>query len=124
MALDVLPYYEKGRLAMGSGDLMDVFNVDIELKDGSKLLHTLRKSPAGFVQGTYETTGSFDTYIAPEGPEADWLAGVQGRSVNQFRLKLSGITVTIDAKIDSVKVKQAVDDATQFNISFIGVTTI
>jgi hypothetical protein len=118
---DTLPNFEKARLALGNGDLMDVYNFDTEYKDDSKLVHTLRKHGAGFVQGTIEFTGSFDTYIHPGGVEADWWAAVQLRSVNQLRFKLSGgITLAVDCKITSTKLKQAVDSAQEVNVSFIG----
>lgn len=121
---DSLIGFEKARLAMGNSDLMDVYNVDIEVKDDSKLVHSIRKSPAGYVQGTFECSGSFDTLIHPGGPEADWIKSVQTRSTNQYRFKASGVTITIDAKNNSVKAKQAVDGATEFNISFVGNVTL
>ena len=39
--------FPKGRLAMGAGDLIDVFDITQENEDGEETVSTLRNNPAG-----------------------------------------------------------------------------
>ncbi len=117
---DDLPNFEKGRMVMNTGDLMDVTDFDFEFKDDGKVLHTLRASPAGFVQGNIEASGSFNFLCHPDGPEFDWIKTIAKNVVKQLRFKFSGLTIAIIVKMNSLKITAKTDDAIQGTISWVG----
>ncbi len=112
--------YPRGAIAMGNGDLMQVTNATVDLKNNAKLKHTLRKKGAGAVLGNEECTVSFDFEIPEIGPEKDYIDLVQAGTVKQIRLKVPGKTYVVNGVFSSCKHELPLDDAIKGSCEFIG----
>lgn len=112
--------YERGRIAMGSGDLIDVTNVKIDLTNNGKQVHTLRQKGAGNVLGTEETTVTFDYVVSDQGEEADYFAMCKNGTIKQLRLKIPGRTMTVNGIYKDVSIEMPLDDAIKGSCTFIG----
>lgn len=111
--------YSKGSIALGSGDLLDVTDVKVDVTDGSKLVHVMR-GVSGVVQGNEEATITFNARVSEDGEEADWLALVKKNMIKQLRIKLDGRTMTVNGKFQSVGYELPLDDAVTVSLTFIG----
>ena len=85
MATDQLTY-PRGRIALDTGDLLDVTNVKLDATNNSKQVHTLRRKGAGVTLGTEETTITFGVAVSEEGLERDYLTMVKRGTIKQLRL--------------------------------------
>lgn len=121
---DPLPYYPKGRIALGNGDLMDVENVKITVKNGAKLKHTLRRSPSGVVLGVKEVELSFEGTVSEAGYERDYIGAVLAGTVKQLRIKVPGETLTFTGVPTERGQELPLDDAIKFNVSWVGKVSV
>lgn len=112
--------YPRGAIALGSGDLIDVTNVKIDLANGAKQVHTIRQKGAGFTLGVEETTVTFDAVISDQGEERDYFDLLKKGRIRQIRLKIPGRTMTVNGTVSSIGVELPLDDAIKQNITFIG----
>src|SRR3954471_18049568 len=112
--------FPRGRIAMDSGDLADVTNVKIDLTNNAKQIHTIKQKGAGYTLGTEETTVSFDLVVFENGQERDWIGTCKKGTTKQVRLKLPGMTITINGTVKQVGIEMPLDDAIKQSISFIG----
>lgn len=117
---DTFNKYPRGSIAMGNGDLMQVINAKVSVKNGAKLKHTLRKKGAGATLGNEETTVTFDFEIPETGPEKDYIDLVQQGTVKQIRLKVPGKTYTVNGVFSSCDTELPLDDAIKGSVEFIG----
>ncbi len=117
---DTFNKFPRGSIAMGNGDLMQVTNVKVSLKNGAKLKHTLRKKGAGAVLGNEECTVTFDYEIPETGPEKDYMDLVQTGAVKQLRLKVPAKTYTVNGVYSSSDMELPLDDAIKGSCEFIG----
>lgn len=123
MSDDVL-YYPKGRIAVGTGDLMQVQDFSAEIKNGGKLVHTLRRSPSGVTQGLKEANVSFNAVLDEKGPERDYWTSVLSTVVKQMRGKFPGLTLTFNGIFTETKLDVSMEDAIKYSTSFTGNVTI
>jgi hypothetical protein len=121
---DSLPYYPKGRIALGNGDLYDVENVKITVKNGAKLKHTLRRSPSGVTKGTTEAEISFEGTVPESGYERDYIGKVLAGTVTQIRIKVPGETITFTGVPTERGMDLPLDDAVKFNVNWIGKVSV
>lgn len=121
--VDDFPDYPKGQVALGSGDLLDVFQWSLEFEDGEKVVSTLRRNPGGSTHGTRSATMNLSTAVPHTGFERDWLGKYKKREVVELRLKIPGTTFTLVGRLTKPKVNGSVDDFIHFDISAIGQTT-
>ena len=112
--------YPRGYIAMGSGDLIDVTDVKIDISDGTKQVHTLRQKGAGVTQGVEESTITFNIVIGEDGEEADWLKLVKKNEIKQLRMKLPGRTITANGKFNAASYELPLDDAIKLGMTFVG----
>lgn len=112
-------YYPRGRIALDSGDLIDVTNVKLDSTNNAKLVHTLRQPGAGVVFGNQETTISFDAAISEDGPERDYFMLVQKGTVKQLRLKIPGKTLSAEGVFKDVNVEIPLDAEVKQSMTFI-----
>jgi hypothetical protein len=117
---DPLPYYPKGRLAMGNGELMDIENVKVTTKNGAKLKHTLKKSPSGVTKGVLETELSFEGIVSENGYERDYIGRVINGTVTQLRVKVPGETLVFTGVPTERSMELPLDDAIKFTVSWVG----
>lgn len=115
--------YPRGRIALSNGDLVDCTNVKIEQTNNSKQVHTLAKKGAGITQGNEETTVSFDLVVSENGPERDWLSFLKKGLIKQVRLKLPGLTITVNGVVKQLSTDMPLDDAIKQSVTFIGHTS-
>lgn len=117
---ETLLYYPKGRLALGNGDLLDVENVKVTVKNGAKLKHTLRRSPSGVTAGVEEAELTFEGTVSEEGYERDYLGMVKNKTIKQLRFKVPGETLTFTGVATERTQEAPLEDAIKFSISMIG----
>ena len=66
--------YSKARIAMASGDLMQVTNLKVSTDNSAKTVPTLRRPRgAGVTVGEEKTSVSFDYVIDDDGAERDYI---------------------------------------------------
>lgn len=119
MAEDFLQF-PMGSIAMLNGDLIDVTNVKITTKRNNKVQHTLRRSGAGKVHGTEETTVTFDAIVSEQGAERDYLSDLKLGKIRKLRYKVPGETGTIIGSTDERSLELSLDNAVKYSISFSG----
>lgn len=115
--------YPRGRIALGTGDLLDVTNVKLDITNNSKQVHTLRRKGAGVTLGTEETTVTFDVAVSEEGFERDYLTMVKRGTIKQLRLKLAGATINVEGIFKDVGFELPLDSEIKQNLTFIGKIT-
>jgi len=113
-------FYPQGSIAMGNGDLVDVYDITLDLTDNSKQISTLRKRGAGITQGQEECTVSFSSKIGENGEEADYFQMVKKKVIKQLRIKIPNRTITIEGKYKDISLGSTVDDAIDLKATFIG----
>lgn len=117
---DSLQRYPRGQIGHGSGALVEVENVDLDVKTNSKLKHTLARTPSGYTTGTREATLSFKMNIGENGPERDFYTALDNGSVQGFRLLLPGaLTFRVTGVVNSNKYGVPLDDAVTVDIEVI-----
>jgi hypothetical protein len=117
---DSLQRYPRGQIGHGSGALIEVENVDLDVKTNSKLKHTLARTPSGYTTGTREATLSFKMNIGENGPERDFYTALDNGSVQGFRLLLPGaLTFRVTGVVNSNKYGVPLDDAVTVDIEVI-----
>jgi len=117
---DILPYYPKGRLALGNGDLLDVVSVKTNIKNGGKLKHTIRQSPSGYVLGVRECDLNFEAIVSEKGYERDYIGMVLSGLVKQLRIKVPGSTLIFTGIATSKSIELPLDDAVKYTVDWIG----
>lgn len=120
MADQELKRYPRGQIAIGNGDLQQASLARFTFTNNGRLKHTLRKTPAGFVLGTREASGSFELQVDEDGPELQVFEAIRAGEIKNFRFKLPQITKTIEGIFTSVDVEEPLDDAVKFTVNFIG----
>src|SRR6185436_8097716 len=103
--------FPKGQIAMGNGDLVDVYNVKHEITNNAKQIHTLRRKGAGMTLGTEETTVTFEATVSEDGPERDYLKAIKRGLIRQLRIKIPGETLTINGMATKRSLELPLDDA-------------
>jgi hypothetical protein len=119
MADDFLDY-PKGRWAVGPGDLLDVYDVNVQYTDGEKTVPTLRRNPGGSTGGPRFVKATFKCAISQNGYERDFMGYYRKRTVVQGRLKVPGLTHNITGRYTEPKVMTNTDSFVEFEISVIG----
>jgi len=115
--------YPQSYLAQGNGDLAQVTNFRISLKNGAKVISTLRRRGNGISFGTEEATVTFDFAIDEDGMERDYVRAIQRREIKQLRGKLpGGQTLVINGAYSQVDLDGPLDDATKGSATFVGKT--
>lgn len=122
MATDHLDY-PRGRIAMDSGDLMDVSDVTYDRTNNATTVHTLRRGQAGTTLGKEETTVSFNVMVSANGLERDYLSMVKTGTVKQVRLKVIDATITVEGRYKDVGFDLPIDAPINQRLTFIGKTT-
>ncbi len=115
--------YPRGRIAMSTGDLIDVTNVKFEHTNNAKQVHTIVQKGAGIVQGNTESTVTFDMVVSEQGLERDYYGYLQNGLIKQVRLKIPGSTFTINGMVKQISAEIPLDDAIKVSITFIGKKT-
>jgi hypothetical protein len=121
MAADFLDY-PKGRFALGAGDLIDVYDVNIAIEDGEKIVATLRQNPAGSTSGTKSSVTTFKSAISEAGFERDFMGKYEKREVVETRLKVPGLVFTSKGRFTKPQILSNVDGFIDFTIGLIGRT--
>lgn len=120
---DDMKTYPRGRIAMGSGDLIDVTDVKHDVSNDASLVHTLRTPKgAGVVQKTEKTTVSFNAVVSEDGPERDYMKDLKSGRIRQIRLKIPGETLTVNGMVSKRSLEIPLDDAVKYSIEFVGRT--
>lgn len=113
--------YPKAKIAMGSGDLVDVINVKGKLTNNAKQVHTLRKRGAGITLGTEESSVSFTSAISENGVERDYWKLCKKGTKTQLRIKIpGGKTLVYNGVYKTVDTDGPIDDAVKVECEFIG----
>jgi len=112
--------YPKGRISMGAGDLVDVFDIGHKYEVGEELVHTIRKNPAGSTGGKRKSEITFKAAIPAEGFERDYHGKAVKREKFQLRLKLPGKTITQVGRLSIVESHTSVDGFIEFTATHIG----
>jgi len=112
--------FPKGHVALGAGDLIDVFDWGFEGGDGEKIVATIRANPAGSTFGTRSGKLNISAAISHAGFERDWFGKWTKREVVEIRLKLPGLTITVTGRLTQPRVTGNVDDFVKFMVAVIG----
>ena len=112
--------YPRGRIAMDSGDLIDVTNVKFGTTNNAKQVHTIRQKGAGVTMGTEESTVSFDIVVSEDGLERDYVQLVKKGTIKQLRLKIPGATLTYNGVYRKFDGELPLDDTIKLSLEFIG----
>ncbi len=111
--------YPKGRLAQGSGDLIDVSDVSVNYVDGEKHVHTMRRNAAGSTTGGRAVNISFTTKLSEAGFERDWMGIYRRREVKQYRLKVPGQTFVLEGRLTQPSITSNVDGEITFVVGVV-----
>jgi len=117
MGTEVFPV---GTIAMGSGDLLDVYNVDLTITSNKKQISTIRKPGAGIFKGVEECTVTFSSKIGENGEELDYVEMVKKNQITSLRLKIPNRTMTIEGGYSETKITTSLDDAIDLQATFVG----
>lgn len=117
---DEQPIYPRGRIALGSGDLIEVTNVKVTHTNNAKQVHTMARKGAGITFGVEETSITFDIVISENGPERAWARLVKRGTISQVRIKVPGETMTVNGAFQSRDFELPLDDAIKLTMTFIG----
>ena len=101
--------YPKARVGMGSGDLVDVYDVSGQLEDGEQTVSTLRSNPGGSTGGKRSAKLTFKSAISEEGFERDYFGMWAKRKVVQMRLKVPGRTISFIGRLTSPSLSNNTD---------------
>lgn len=112
--------YPRGRIAVGSGDLIDVTNVKINTTNNAKQVHTILQKGAGITLGVEETTVSFDSVIGEDGQERDYFTLVKTGVISQLRIKLPLETITVEGTYKTRDFELPLDDSIKLSMEFVG----
>jgi hypothetical protein len=112
--------YPRGRIALGSGDLIDVTNVKVMHTNNAKQVHTMNRSGTGTVKGNEETTISYDCVVSETGQERDYFALVKTGKIVQLRIKLPLETITVEGSYKSRSFDLPLDDSIKLSLEFVG----
>lgn len=112
--------YPRGRIALESGDLIDVTNVKIDHTNNAKQVHTIRQKGAGITMGVEETTVSYDIVVSEDGLERDYINFVKRGRIKQLRMKVPGETITVNGVFQSQSYELPLDDSIKLSMTFIG----
>lgn len=112
--------YPRGRIASGSGDLIDVTNIKITTTNNAKQVHTILQKGAGITTGVEETTVTFDSVISEDGQERDYFTLVKTGVIGQVRIKLPLETITVEGAYKTRDFELPLDDSIKLSIEFIG----
>ena len=121
---DEMLYYPRARIAAGNGDLMDIEDFSVEVKNNGKLKHTQRRSPSGVVKGNTEANVSFNAILSEKGWERDYVTAILNGTIKQIRVKVPGETIVISGIYTDRKVDAPLDDAIKYAVQFIGKPTV
>lgn len=115
--------YPKLRMAIGAGDLIDVYDVSLSWEDGKKSVSTLRQPRSGHTVGSTEVKVTFKSYISEEGFERDYFGPYQRDEQINAKVKLpGGTTIGIVGTYTQPRITGNVDGAVEFEMSMIGST--
>lgn len=112
--------YPRGRIASGSGDLIDVTDIKVSTTNNAKQVHTILQKGAGITQGTEETTVSFNSVISEDGQERDYFLGIKTGRIQQLRIKIPGETLTVEGAYKTRDFELPLDDSIKLALEFIG----
>jgi hypothetical protein len=112
--------YPKGRFSVGGGDLIDVYDVQVQYEDGETLVSTLRNNPAGSTHGKRAMRITFKSAIGEEGFERDFWGHYRKRKVVQGRLKVPGKTFVCTGRYTQPNIASNVDNFIDFGITLAG----
>ena len=112
--------YPRGRIALDTGDLMDVVNVSISTTNNAKQVHTIRRKGAGVTMGNEETTVSYEAVVSQDGSERNYFALVKSGKIKQLRVKVPGETMTVKGVYKSRSFDLPLDDAIKLKMEFVG----
>ncbi len=112
--------YERGRIAVGSGDLIDVTNIKVSTTNNAKQVHTILQKGAGITLGVEETNVSFDSVIAQDGQERDYFALVKTGKISTLRIKLPKETITVEGAYKTRDFELPIDDSIKLMMEFVG----
>lgn len=114
--------YPQAYLAQGNGDLVEVTDFSVNLTNGAKQHHTMRKPGAGIVFTPDECTVSFNSALSEDGAERNYWSDAQKKKIKQLRAKLpGGTTLTINGSYKDVNLDAPIDAATKVACTFVGV---
>ena len=120
MAASEQKYYPKGRLSLGSGDLIDVTDVGLKASKGRKLVATIRQNPSGFTDGEANNEITFKSALSEDGFERDFWGKWQKGEVVQLRLKVPGKTFVQTGVFDDLEITSNVGGHIEFSAKHIG----
>lgn len=112
--------YPRGRIATGSGDLIDVTNVKVTTTNNAKQVHTIVQKGAGITRGVEETNVSFDSVVGEDGQERDYYTLVKTGRITQLRIKIPGETMTVEGAYKTRDFELPLDDSIKLSMEFIG----
>lgn len=121
MADDELKIYPGGQISFGGGgDLQDATSASFDVKNNSKLVHTLRLSPAGVQKGVLEATGTIDLVVSEDGPEREYVAkAMSGEKVSAL-YKFALLDVSFNGVIDGVSGELKTGEASTMKVTLVG----
>lgn len=115
-----LQKYPRGAIGHGSGALVEVENVGLDIKTNTKLKHTIARSPSGYTMGTNEATLTFKMNIGENGAERDFYTSLATGNVEGFRLLLPGsLTFRVTGVVTGTKYDLPLDDAVTVDVEVI-----
>lgn len=113
-------FYPRGRIALGTGDLMDVTNIKVTTTNNNKFIHTIQQANAGIYKGNEETTVTYDAVVSDRGAERDYFHMVKQGTIKQLRIKVPGETMTVVGMYKTRSFEIPLDDAIKMSLEFIG----
>lgn len=120
MASSEIPFFPRGQISFGAGDLVQVTNVTFTYTANTKLKHSLKRSPSGKVVGNKELSGKFDVELDEDGPEREYFARVDSGEEVSMRLKLPNLTKNVVGALVGIDGEMPLDDACKLTVNWIG----
>jgi len=120
MADNELKQYPRGSLAIGNGDVQSAASASFTTTNNGKLVHTLRRSPAGVVLGTREASGTFELVVDEDGLEIEIFNRIANGDTVNFRFKMPQTTKVIEGILTNADISLPVDDVVGVTLAFVG----
>ena len=124
MADEELQEYPSGQLSISPGGRMrQVTSVNIKESNGRRLTHSLAATPAGYINGVKDVSGSFSMEIPKKGIERGEFIDVQTAKQKQARLEIPGNAIVIQMVITEVDIKIGTGESVKVDFNYIGKKT-
>lgn len=113
--------YERGKVAVGAGELQDCTDVKWTLTRNAKNKHVLAQpQPSGHVFGVSDGNFTLTIIVREDGSDRDWVGALIDGTPQTLRFKDSNGTTIFSGVTSTVDATYTLDDAVAYTVSGVG----